>query len=437
MSGTIAARPVRLAIVGGGPSCTYVLERLAATAPLLPPGERLRIDVFERSGRFGDGAVHSAEQPRTSFLNRIVGQVAFAADESVEAAGPLLDRALRPTLHEWCRTRFAQTGDPVFDVAPEDWPMRYVHGLALVDSFRRYVELLRATPGVELELHTAEVVDVAEDDDELRLHVAGRDEPVTADHVLLVTGHSSNDPHKDPRVSVHVDFAERHGTGFVASAYPLERHLGEDAVGPGDTVSCLGMGLTAIDVLLFLTEGRGGRFERAPDGELRYVRAGREPRAIVPCSEAGLFTYARPYNAKERDLARFEHRGVFLTTEAIDRLRASVGVPVDLGREGTRRQLDFERHVLPLVLLEMSWLHHRTLLGDTFGDHLRSLMARPYAEFLDGAHIADRPDELLTEIERAVDAAQALIDGVLAGTRGRADAAAEADRAGWSFDAAF
>src|SRR4051812_2661975 len=116
-----------LAIIGAGPSCTYVIERLAAIASEIPDGVRLRIDIYDRGGQFGSGSVHSTDQPRTSYLNRIVGQVAFAADESVDGAGSLLDRSQRPTLHEWCRTKFEETGDSAFDLEPEDWPKRYVH----------------------------------------------------------------------------------------------------------------------------------------------------------------------------------------------------------------------------------------------------------------------------------------------------------------------
>ncbi len=406
----------RLAIVGAGPSCCYVLDRLAATADELLAGVRLTIDVFDRSGQFGAGLVHSTRQPRTSYLNRIVGQVAFAADESVEQAGELLDHSLRPTLHQWCRQRFEETGDSEFDLAPEDWPKRYMHGLALRDRFERYAALLRGHPAVDLRLHEAEVLDVIDRGAELELLVdRGEPQSCRADHVLLVTGHSSNDPRHVPALRHMTEFAERTGARYVPSAYPLEDNLSEEITGGEHVIAASGMGLTAIDIILYLTEARGGRFE-SREGKLEYMPSGREPRSIVPFSEAGLFTFARPFNAKEKDLATLEHKGVFLTCDTVDRLRASVGVPIDLGQFDARRQLDFESHLLPCVLLEMAYVYYRTMLGEELAEHLRAAASERYEVFLTGRASAGDPAAFLLEpVQALVDQAAALIDGVLTG----------------------
>lgn len=414
----------RLAIVGGGPSCTYAMERLAATAAVLPDDTELDIHVFDRTGQFGAGQVHSARQPVTSFLNRIVGQVAFAADETVIGAGPLLPQEQRPTLYEWCRKRFEETGDDTFDLRPQDWPKRYVHGLALQSSFANYVDLLRAHPRVTVTLHEAEVVDLVQEEDGFRVDTAVRLDPaLVAQQVLMVTGHSNNDPRRSPSRRDWLAFAEDHEASFVASAYPLEEHFTAETSGPDRIVGCVGMGLTAIDIVLFLTEGRGGAFERDGDGQLRYRASGAEPRSIVVCSSAGLFTFARPYNAKEVDLARFEHRGVFLTETAVERLRRTVGVPV-LVDEKPRYQIDFEAHVFPLVVLEMARLYYATLLGPEFGDHLTAQLAPAYERFLEAGPATESPDgllDLLTPLEDVIDDAVTAIDGLLEGVCSFAD----------------
>ncbi|WP_406727101.1 FAD/NAD(P)-binding protein [Streptomyces sp. GD-15H] len=222
-------RSNRLAIVGAGPSCTYVLDRLAATAKAAEKPLSLDIHIFDRAGQFGAGQVHSPDQPATSFLNRIVGQVAFAADASVVGAGPLLPKEDRPTLLEWCRAKYEETGDPVFDLAAEDWPKRYVHGLALADQFQRYTTMLREVPGVEVHVHHREVTDLEELPDGRLAVIAGDGGRVLdADHVLMLTGHSSNDPARYPRQAEWARFAERHQAVLVPSAYPLE-----DAFEPG------------------------------------------------------------------------------------------------------------------------------------------------------------------------------------------------------------
>ncbi len=412
--------PTRLAVVGGGPTCTYVLERLAALTSRPDGHTELEVVVYDLSGEFGSGQVHSPRQSRTSYLNRIVGQVAFGADESVVDAGPLLPAADRPTLLEWCRDRFAATGDGTYDLVAEDWPKRYLHGEALQDSFRRYVELLRATPGVTLDLRRAEVTDLEECGERLAVLTADGAEPYLADLVLLLTGHSSNNPALAPRTAEWAAFAAAHGSTLIPSAYPLERTLDVPGTGPGHTVGCLGMGLTGIDVILYLTEGRGGTFERGEDGRLAYRRSGREPDSVVAFSRNGLFTFARPYNQKERDIAALEYRGAFLTVPAVGELRRTVGRPNLVGgRE--QRQLDFEAHLFPLIVLEMALIQYSTLYGTQF----RSLAveaARPgYEKFLaDADGFADpraAAAALTGPLDELAAATAAAVDRVLTGAR--------------------
>lgn len=416
-----------LVIVGAGPTCTYVLERLAATAAYLGDGG-LDLHVFDKSGQFGAGQIHSTRQPVTSYLNRIAGQVAFAADESVEGAGPLLPRDERPTLHEWCQARLRLTGDAAFDLAAEDWPKRKVHGMALRESFERYVAMLHAHPGVRVTLHDGEVLDVRDRGRSLEVvHAADGGGAVLADHVLMLTGHSSNDPLHTPRLARLARFAARHPCTYVPSAYPLEEVLAPDAVGPGRVVGCAGMGLTAIDVILYLTEGTGGVFEPRSDGRLHYRASGREPAKIVPFSDAGLFTFARPFNAKEQDPARLEHRGRFLTHAAVDQLRVVSGRPIEIGRLGTRRQLDFERDLLPIVLLEMTYVYYRTLLGRRFGDELAVRVRRAYDAFLtvmgDAVSRIASAAAIAVAVDGVVHEAVRVVDGALEAGRGSAQPA--------------
>ncbi|MFX4290860.1 FAD/NAD(P)-binding protein [Streptomyces bohaiensis] len=434
------AGPLHLAIVGGGPTCTYVLERLAALLRGRRSAAALDIVIYDLSGEFGPGQVHSPDQTRSSYLNRIVGQVAFAADESVVDAGPLLPSAERPTLLEWCRRKFAETGDPLYDMVAEDWPKRFVHGEALRDQFAGYVAILRASDGVRVTLRQAEVVDLEERGERYAVLTADGEEPYEADHVLMLTGHSSNRPELNPHHVELARFAAEHPAHLIPSAYPLERSLDPALTGPGTTVACLGMGLTGIDVLLYLTESRGGTFERDDDGELRYVPCGAEPDSIVAFSRSGLFTFARPYNEKERDIAALEYKGPFLTLAAVAELRRTVGVPNEIGGR-TVRQLDFERHVFPLILLEMALLQYGVLFGPEFREAAVRAARPPYEKFLaDAAAFADHHEAgefLLAPVEELARAVGDRVDAVVRGRvpltqrpgAGPADAAPPLDRA--------
>lgn len=429
MTGTrdTTARVHTLAIVGGGPRATYALERLSAEIDRLGPGGRLHVHLFERSGEFGSGEAHSPTQPTTSYLNRITSQVSFAADESARGAERLRPAEERPTLHEWCRRRFALTGEPDLDLGPDDWPRRYVHGLALQDMFRGYLRDLRRHPGVRVHLHHAEVTDIQSHGPRLLVRIAdGRCFPV--DQALLVTGHTQHDPRRSPRTRALLDHATRTAAVYVPSAYPLDRTLDAVNTGPDRVVGVAGMGLTAIDVILHLTEGRGGRFLPDLAHGLRYEPSGAEPARLLAFSETGLFTFARPDNRKDADPTRLEHRGVFLTNDAVDRLRANVGTRRTDGT-GTGR-LDFERDVLPLVVLEMAHVHYATLFGPETGAFLAGRVGPAHRRFLAGdepcqqrAHDVTR---LLDPLEAAVDEVVEVLDAVVDGrvTPAEAEAAA-------------
>ncbi|MFD9371623.1 FAD/NAD(P)-binding protein [Streptomyces sp. NPDC060020] len=422
------APPFKLALVGGGPRATYLLERLSATIGRLDAGRRLEVHVFERSGAFGAGQAHDPAQARTSYLNRIACQVGFAADESVVGAGPLRQAAERPTLYEWCRRQFARTGEPDFAIGPGDWPKRYVHGLALRDMFDTFAEELRAHPAVEVQLHTAEVVDVRPSDDCLRV-ITGEGAAVhPADAVVLLTGHTSHDPRRVPASRRLAEFAERTGAQYVPQPYPLDVALDVEHCGPGTVVGCAGMGLTAIDAILYLTEGRGGTFHHDPVDGLVYRPSGNEPASIVAFSGAGLFTFARPDNHKERDGGPGDHTGRFFTTDAIDRLRANVGRPV-AHRSGKQLQLDFDQDVLPLAVLEMAHLHYAALFGPASDSFLTRGAAVCAEAFVTGPREANEdPEQLLGPVDEAVGEVGALLAEVLQGT---VPVPAAQARAGW------
>ncbi|SNT56171.1 FAD/NAD(P)-binding protein [Actinacidiphila glaucinigra] len=402
-------RTHRLAIIGGGPRATYALERLSATIGRLEPGTKLHIQVYERTGEFGAGTAHSPSQPRSSYLNRISCEVGFAADESSIGAGPLRNPADRPTLYDWCRSQFALTGETDFDVKPNSWPKRYVHGLALTDMCATYIAELRAHPDVEVSLEARDVVGIREisgSDDERHgpLEVITADgQSSQADHILMITGHTAHDPRRSPVHGPLFDSAAHNGGTYIPYVYPLDKSLPQATTGPEMTVGCAGTGLTAIDAILHLTEGRGGTFVTSPIGDLVYEPSGDEPSSIVAFSNSGLFTFARPTNNKAVDPARLEHRGVFLSHGTVDALRTihgtrggSLGGPV-------RRQLDFERHLLPVIVLEMAYLHYRALFGAEAAEWLAGLAMPDFRRFLAGHHHGEGPEALLAPLLAGAD----------------------------------
>jgi uncharacterized NAD(P)/FAD-binding protein YdhS len=401
----------RITIVGAGPMGTYALERLAALLGARRPAAAVRVSIFEQTGRFGAGAAHSDLQSRTSYMNRPAGQITFASDESNAGAGALLPAPLRPTFLEWCRGLYALTGAPEFDLQAADVPRRYVHGLALREMFERYVGLLRALPSVCVDLYPCEVTDVSAEaarDWPYEVRARGLPAPVPADRVLFVTGHSPSRPRPGTLEAELTAFgASTARARYLWSTYPLEVELTEDRVPSGSVVGVRGFGLTAIDIFLHLTEGRGGAFlSQGPSAasELRYLPSGREPASIVAISPSGMPVLSRPLNAKQPADA---HRGLFCTASAIRSLRRHLGVPRRLEDGSVVRQLDFGAHVFPLVVLEMACLYYRTLLGRRLGEY-SAAQARPrYLEFLRtaGPGGEESVDYLLEPVQECFDQA--------------------------------
>ncbi|PNL17693.1 FAD/NAD(P)-binding protein [Micrococcus sp. FDAARGOS_333] len=418
-----------IALVGGGPSAVYSLERLAAFAQVGRVSTPLVIHVFDKGGNFGDGEVHSRLQPQVSFLNRIAGQVSFAADETIEDADPLMAAHTRLTLAQWCEARYMATGDERYRVSATDWPKRFVHGEALRHFFDLYVGVLQAA-GIQVKLHASEVVDIDNSGEKLELICADGKRVPDVGHALLVTGHSWNDPMLDPRRRKHADHARATNAPYVGAAYPLERGLGCEVAPPGSTVACEGMGLTAIDIVLYLTEGRGGSF--VPDGErLRYVPSGEEPDRIIPFSRSGLFTFARPDNHKQVNLALHEHRPIFLSESAVNTIREARGTSSPHGL-----QIDFERDIFPLIRLEMMIVHATALLGSDAGQHLQRTVEPEVEAFRTASAEEARSaaEKAFTTLQDETRRMYALVDQRLNGVQSLASCRNEAK--GWDFSLA-
>ena len=115
---------------------------------------------------------------------------------------------------------------------------------------------------------------------------------------------------------------------------------------PGRTVLVRGMGLNFFDLMVQVTEGRGGRFVPATDGEpLTYLPSGKEPR-LVAGSRRGT-----PYRAKAR-IKSYIPAGVELrhfTTHAA-RLFAEAGV-----------QPGFDHDLWPMLHRDVYWTYYSTL----------------------------------------------------------------------------
>lgn len=330
-----------VAVVGLGSRGLSVLERIVTLVKRAGPAAgRVRVELIDPRG---DGAgVHATGAPDYLLLNTTCSQVSMFPD--THTVGDEVDRP-GPNLYEWVTARglrlaadgyttgpASALGPGAREIRPTDFLPRRLLGEYLgwfLDQVRQ-----RAPAQLELRLHRAEVVDLADSPDPpgLRLRLSDGVQ-LDADHAFLTTGYTAN----------RRTGADPGRPGRIAAPYPLPEQLAP--VRPGETVAIGGFGLSAMDVMSCLTVGRGGRFAHSPDGasdECRYLPSGREPRLLF-YSRSGIPCRARPR------VMQVDGRYVPLvfTPAAVDQQRAGGG------------PLDFDRDVLPLVLTELRVAYRR------------------------------------------------------------------------------
>lgn len=334
---TILPRTPTVAIVGLGPKGLYSLERLVAEFGARPLGTGLLVVVFNRSGYFGASPVYDPEQPDYILLNISIGEIdLWNADDPAIVAGR------GPDFSSWYQKNFT----PQTPLTGHEYLSRAVVGRYLQHGFRRIISHLPS--GMEVSCLVGEVTDIVPNSAGYTLSYVdanGLTNDFPVDKVLLATGHSQVQP--GPEERSYQRFVIRHSqASYIPFVYPAVTSMGE--IPAGARVAMKGIGLTFIDAVLALTEGRGGVFERTPDGCLSYRVSGREPQAIIPFSRTGL-----PMAPKPHDLPITLRPLTFVTPGRLARIRS----------RSSEGKIDLERDVWPLFELEMEMEYYRVAMG--------------------------------------------------------------------------
>ena len=265
----------KVAIIGGGPKGIYGFERLAAWLKVCPPSDDIEIHIFNRSDSFGAGENYRTDQPFWLLMNNPVGEIDMWGEEKPP---PVVPQPL--PFSEWL---YHNVDD---SISISDYASRAMAGRYLIHGFNIIASNL--PENVIGKYIVGEVVDLCSDSGKYSLHLKD-DEDVRTDrfdHVLIATGHPVRRETKQGRK--FQSFADEHeNAGFIPFVYPAETVFSD--VPPNCTVGIKGMGLTFVDAVLALTEGRGGRFTRVEKTDnLSYTPSGDEPKIIYPFSRSGL-----------------------------------------------------------------------------------------------------------------------------------------------------
>ncbi|MFD8493949.1 FAD/NAD(P)-binding protein [Amycolatopsis sp. NPDC059657] len=325
-----------LAIVGAGPRGICVLERLSANAPELL-GDRLVVHLIDPFPP-GPGRVWRYDQSPLLRMNSMPEDVTMFTDESVEMSGPVRNG---PSLAEWAKK--VRTGkldvsipddlqDELRTLKSTSFPTRRLQSAYLDWVYRHILNTL--PEGVEVVEHRTHAVNVTEN----VVWLKDSAEPLRVDAVLMTVGHLDALP--DERELELADYAVRNDLAYYPAGYTAD--VDYAGVPAGEPVLVRGFGLAFVDLMLLLTEGRGGRFEEQPSGGLRYHPSGREPVLHVG-SRRGV-----PYHAKTgyRLLGKPLKLPRFFDSYTFDKLP---------------ERLDFKRDVWPHMAKEIAWGYYSEL----------------------------------------------------------------------------
>jgi uncharacterized NAD(P)/FAD-binding protein YdhS len=308
-----------LVIVGAGPRGTGLLERIAANAPELYAGSELDVHLVDPYPP-GGGRIWREAQSPLLWMNSHAEDVTMFTDESVTMEGPVRGG---PTLHEWAGVDGRVFAD------------RQRQGAYLRWVYEQTVAAL--PPGIHVHHHPRLALRVEGPREGRQLvWLQGRPEPLLADLVVLTLGHL--DAELDEEQRALASYARTHGLVHLPPDFTADTDL--SLLKADEPVLVRGFGLAFVDLMVLLTEGRGGRYESDV-----YVPSGREPVLYVG-SRRGV-----PYHSK----IGYDWTG---ERPPLPRFFGPAQVDALLARPGG---FDFRRDVWPLIEKELGFAHYHRL----------------------------------------------------------------------------
>ncbi len=318
----------KIAIIGGGPKGIYGFERLAAWFKVNPPTERIEIRIFNRTDSFAAGENYRVGQPSWLLINNPVGEVNMWPEEKPSPVVPL-----PLSLTEWVNR------NENLHVTDQDYTSRAIVGRYLAHGFRLIASNL--PDKVFGNYSVGEVTDIYKDSGKyaLCMDTNGHEKsPPTElyDHVLLATGHPRN--RETEEQLRYQSFANKHTScGYIPYIYPVETAFKD--LPPSCSIGMKGIGLTFVDAVLALTEGKGGVFKRDESEKLVYNPSGNEPKVIYPFSRSGLPML--PRRSVPGEMSKLK----FFTKPELQKIQ-------------TRGKIDFKQQIWPLLSQDMIYAYY-------------------------------------------------------------------------------
>ena len=304
---------MHITLIGAGPRGLMLLGRLISWQRTRYPQRQLTIFLVDPCPI--GGRVWKIDQDPNLIMNTAAAQITLFTDQTVTGVGPFI---AGPDLSTWALTLAADYLDAHPEINNRSILMRQAANLgpnsyasrALYGVYQQwFFDLQKYQAGTNIITYKQQTVNRL-DKKAAGFTVTTDQESWQTDQVVMALGNLKNSLTRDQK-ALH-DYAQTHQLFYLEPGFPEEGDLsGIEAQSP---VIIRGLGLSFFDLMSRLTEGRGGQFQKAPDGLLVYHPSGREPH-IFAGSRRGF-----PYRAKGRNQKGpgEEWQPHFLTPQQID-----------------------------------------------------------------------------------------------------------------------
>ncbi|WP_299801176.1 FAD/NAD(P)-binding protein [uncultured Maribacter sp.] len=312
----------KIGIIGFGPKGFYGFERLIAYLNEAEISKSIEVHIFNNTSFLASGDVYRTDQPEyliMNYANRNINSWVLKEPFSIASSTPDFVTWLTAKCHT--------------NAAPGKYAPRALVGSYLVDCYQLVLEQL--PKNVKVFTHIGKVADMIKQNENYQVFYtdrkSGKQDVVACNNALFTTGHHSFKNHK-PESEIldnKIDFI-----------YPTNEKL--SPVTPQSLVAIKGFGLTAIDSILALTEGRGGTFKKNDKGILKYIPSKKEPYKIYPFSRTGLPMV--PRNGSPTSEITLQ----YFTEEVVQNLKAN-------------KPISFNNTLLPLIQKEFYYAFYYVL----------------------------------------------------------------------------
>lgn len=328
----------KVAIVGLGPKGLFAFERLLSHLYNSDFAKELEVNLFEKTGNFGAGKIYDPLQPDYLLMNYPnrninVWPEAYTAELPIDAL----------SFSEWLAKRKNCSVREVID----EFAPRALVGTYLMECFEKLNEI--GNSFCKIKKHKAAVFDILSMGEKTCLLYqdpkSQNQSRLNVDELLLTTGHCS----WKGRLERNQNNASRAEGGPVniPFVYPLRQKM--SGISENSIVGIKGLGLTFIDTVLALTEGRGGHFSSQENGALMYHASQKGPKQIIAFSRTGL-----PMVPRSSHEGKKKYRPVYFTHHNVHDHLDGNGKP------------SFEEHIWPLFKLETTYRYYKVLF-ETYG----------------------------------------------------------------------